>query len=97
MQDKVISEDWRDNLRMSKNSFYKLGDLLAPFILKNTTYIRLTISPETQVTATLHYLSDAGRMRKTTNCFGIGKSIVFLRMLLRWYFSILDQNSLNFL
>ena len=82
---------------MSKNSFYKLGDLLAPFISKNTTYIRLTISPETQVTATLHYLSDAGRMRKTTNCFGIGKSIVFLRMLLRWYFSILDQNSLNFL
>ena len=82
---------------MSKNSFYILGDLLAPFISKNTTYIRLTISPETQVAATLHYLSDAGRMRKTANSFGIGKSIVFLRMLLRWYFNILDQNSLNIL
>ena len=81
---------------MSKNSFCKLGDLLAPFISKNTTDIRQTISPETQVAATLHYLSDAGRMRKTANSFGIGKSIVLLRMLLRRYVNILDQNSLNF-
>ena len=34
------------------------------------------ISPETQVAATLYYLSNAGRMRKTANSFGIGKSRV---------------------
>ena len=76
LQDKVISEDWRENHRMSKNSFYKLCDLLAPFISKNTTYMRQPISPETQVAATLYYLSDAGRMRKTANSFGIGKGAV---------------------
>ena len=71
LKDKVISEDWRENLRMSKNSFYKLCDLLAPFISKNKTYMRQPISPETQVAATLYYLSDAGRMRKTANSFGV--------------------------
>ena len=76
LQDKVISEDWRENLRMSRNSFYKLCDLLAPFTSKNTTYIRQPISPETEVAATLYYLSDAGRMGKTANFFGIGKSTV---------------------
>ena len=34
------------------------------------------ISPETQVAATLYYLSDAGCIRKTANSFGIGKSTV---------------------
>ena len=75
-QGKVISEDWRENHRMLKNSFYKLCDLLAQFISKNTTYMRQPISPETQVAVTLHYLSDAGRMRKTANSFGIGKGTV---------------------
>ena len=76
LQDKVISEDWRENLRMSRNSFYKLCDLLAPFTSKNATYIRQPISPETEVAATLYYLSDARRMGKTANFFGIGKSTV---------------------
>ena len=38
--------------------------------------MRQPISPETQVVATLYYLSDTGRMRKNANSFGIGKSAV---------------------
>ena len=80
LQDKVISEDWRENLRMSKNSFYKLCDLLAPFISKNKTYMRQPISPETQVAATLYYLSDAGCMGETENSFGQEKAQFFSSM-----------------
>ena len=85
LQDKVISEDWRENLRMSKKCFYKLCNLLAPFISKNTTFMHQPNSPETQVAATLYYLSDAGHMRKTASSFGIGKTqfLVLLGMLLR--------------
>ena len=61
---------------MLKNSFYKLCDLLARFTSKNTTYMRQPISLNTQVAAVLYYLSDAGRLRKTANSFGIGKSKV---------------------
>ena len=44
--------------------------------LKKYNFMREPISPETQVAATLYYLSDAGCMRKTANSFGIGKSTV---------------------
>ena len=43
LQDKV---NWRENLRISKNSFYMICDLIAPFISKNTSYMRQPISPE---------------------------------------------------
>ena len=38
--------------------------------------MRLPVSAETQLAVTLYYLSDAGRMRKTANAFGPGKSTV---------------------
>ena len=44
--------------------------------LKKYNFMREPISPETQVAATLYYLSDAGCMRKTANSFGIRKSTV---------------------
>ncbi|XP_057298902.1 uncharacterized protein LOC130629642 [Hydractinia symbiolongicarpus] len=40
--------------------------------------MRAAISVETQVALTLYYLSDEGRMRKTANAFGIGKSTVLV-------------------
>ena len=44
--------------------------------LKKYNLMYQPISPETQVAATLYYLSDAGCIRKTANSFGIGKSTV---------------------
>ena len=38
--------------------------------------MRHPISVEKQVAVTLYYLSDEGRLRKTGNAFGIGRSTV---------------------
>ena len=43
---------------------------------KQNQISRSAISEEKQVAATLYYLVDKGRMRKVSNSFGIGKSII---------------------
>ena len=73
---KVIDEEWKENFRMTKESFFALCDELRPFIMKNTTQFRKPVSVEKQVAVTLYYLADEGRMRKIANSFGIGKSTV---------------------
>lgn len=73
-QGKTVDSEWKDNFRMSKVNFYKLCDLLEPAIKKEDTVLRASIDVPTQVAATLYYLSDGGRLRKTSNAFGIAKS-----------------------
>ena len=67
----ALSEEWRENIQMSEQTFNKLCVLLRPFIEKETTRFRDPVSVETQIAATLYYLSDGGRMRKTANAFGL--------------------------
>ena len=60
----VVPEEWRENFRMSRDSFYVLCNELRPFIERQTTHLRKPISVEKQVAVTLCYLSDEGRYRK---------------------------------
>ena len=41
---------------------------------KEVTNMQAPVKGERQVAATLYYLSDEGRMRKTTNAFGLSRS-----------------------
>ena len=66
---KVIDEEWRENFRMDKDSFYRLVEELEPFLEKQVTNMRAPVAVETQVAATLYYLSDEGRLRKNCQCF----------------------------
>ena len=61
--------------------------------------MRQPISPETQVAATLYYLSDAGLMRKKHSFFGTGKSTVscIVKNVTEMMCQHLGPNSLNFL
>ena len=72
----VLLEEWRENFRMSKESFLILCDELRPYIEKKCTKMREPISVEKQIALTLYYLSDEGRMRKVANSFGISKPTV---------------------
>ena len=67
----ALPEEWRESIRMSEQTFNKLCELLRPFVEKETTRFRVPVSVETQIAATLYYLSDGGRMRKTANSFGL--------------------------
>ncbi len=73
---KVIDEEWRENFRMDKDSFYRLVEELEPFLEKQVTNMRAPVAVETQVAATLYYLSDEGRLRKTANAFGLSRSVI---------------------
>ena len=72
----VVPEEWRENFRMSKNSFLLLCNKLRPFLEKQTTNMRQSISVEKKIAVTLYYLADEGRYRKVANAFGISRSAV---------------------
>ena len=72
----VLAEEWKENFRMSQESFLQLSSLLRPFIERKVTSARAPVDVETQVAVTLYYLSDEGRMRKTANAFGFSRSTV---------------------
>lgn len=74
----VLPEEWKENFRLQKHNFERLCAELKPFIEKKQTNIRSPISVECQVAATLYYLSDEGRLRKTANAFGISRASVSL-------------------
>ena len=72
----VVPEEWRENFRMSKGTFYSLCRELRPYIEQQSTRMRQPIEVERQVGITLYYLSDEGRIRKTANAFGVSRSSV---------------------
>ena len=74
MDDAVVPEEWKENFRMHKEHFLKLFSELQPFIKKQITNMREPVEVERQVAATLYYLSDEGRLRKTANSFGLSRS-----------------------
>ena len=71
---KVVEEEWRESFRMSRETFQVLCPELYPYIFKNDIRFRNAVPVDKQVAATLHYLSDKGRMRRVVNAFEIGKS-----------------------
>ena len=72
----VIAEEWIENFRMSRDSFYQLCDELRPFLTKISTNMRQPLSVEKQLAVTLYYLCDEGRYRKVANSFGISRATV---------------------
>ena len=72
----VPSEEWKDNFRMSKATFYSVCDMLRAHIELQTTRMRDPVDVERQIAVTLYYLADEGCMRKTANAFGLSRSTV---------------------
>mgnify|MGYP002804178431 FL=1 len=75
-----LQDEWRENLRVSRETFDYLCNELRPKLLsyfqKKETHLRKPVRVETQVAVTLYYLSDEGRLRKVANAFGLGRSTV---------------------
>ena len=72
----VIEEEWCENFRMSRATFYKLCDQLQLCLQKRRTIMREPLAIDTRVAITLYCLADEGRYQKLANSFGIGKSLV---------------------
>lgn len=72
----VVAEEWRENFRMSRRNLLKLSELLRPHSEGKTTRMRCPVDVTKKVACTLHYLSDEGRLRKTSNAFGLSRQVV---------------------
>ena len=77
----VPPEEWRENLRLTRSSFFFLCEQLRPHIERQTTVIRQPVDVERQMAVTLYYLSIEGRLRKTANSFGLSRSTVLIVIL----------------
>lgn len=54
---KNAPDDWRNYLRMDESTFQHLLNMVKPFIAKQDTHMRTSISPEERLSATLRYLA----------------------------------------
>lgn len=72
----VADSEWRENLRMSRDSVVALSEELRPHIEGQTTNMRAPIDPLKRVALTLYYLGDEGGLRQTAEAFGVSRSAV---------------------
>ena len=75
-EDQWTDNDWIGNLRISKVTFQKLCEELAPFIERRDTNYHKAISVRERVAITLYRLTDTASYRTVSNPFGVGKSTV---------------------
>jgi hypothetical protein len=61
MNGTVLEEEWKQNFRLSRASFFKLADMLRPYIEHQATHMRNPIPVEAQVAITSYYFSDEGK------------------------------------
>ena len=83
-QNRVPPSEWKENFRMSRESFLVLCTELNDHIVKSSTRFRKAVSVEEEVPLTLYCLSDGGRLGKTATTFGLGKSTVSHIIRLVW-------------
>ena len=65
----VVTEEWIENFRLSKETFTELCGELGHALTKSDTPMRKAIAVETQIAITLYYLADEGRYRKIAIVF----------------------------
>ena len=70
------SDDWLENLRMSKATFLYVCDELRSSVEKNDTSMRKAIPVEQRVALTLWFLSTGADFRTIGHLFGVSKSAV---------------------
>ena len=75
--DKMSPEQWKKNLRMSKEDFLTLVDMIKPCAKSRSAKIRQDVlNLKKRAAITLHYLENQGSMQMTGIAFGIAHCTV---------------------
>ena len=76
-QGHLPEDEWKYNLRMSREVFMKLVEEMRPFISPDPrSPNRTAVSAEKKLALTLYFLKDTGSIRMVANAFGVAKSTV---------------------
>ena len=67
---------WRENLRMTKDTFEKVCNEVKPYITRQVTRFRQPVSVEARVAITIWKLSTNIEFRTIATLFGLGRSTV---------------------
>ncbi|XP_044307839.1 protein ANTAGONIST OF LIKE HETEROCHROMATIN PROTEIN 1-like isoform X1 [Varanus komodoensis] len=67
---------WRENFRMSRQTFMELCDMLRPVLERQTTNMRAPITVEKQLAIAVWKLATPDSYRSVAECFGVGRSTV---------------------
>ena len=77
MSDLMPPDEWKKNLRLPKDDFHILVEMIRPHSKVRSSKIRRDVlSLEKRVAVTLYYLKDQGSMKMTANVFGIARCTV---------------------
>ncbi|XP_013407293.1 protein ANTAGONIST OF LIKE HETEROCHROMATIN PROTEIN 1 [Lingula anatina] len=68
--------EWKENFRMSKDSFNFLCNILRPQLTRQETHLRHSITVEKQVAITLWFLGSGDSYRTISHLFAVGRSTV---------------------
>ena len=73
----MFPEEWKINLRLPKEDFYKLVDAIRPFAkLRSSKVHQDVLNLEKRKAIILYYLKDQRSMKMTANTFGIARCTV---------------------
>ena len=76
---KLAEEEWKENLRMTRDDFLELLSLIESFFRERSDAVRKdTLSLGKRVALTLYYLKDQGSYSMTCNAFGCSKATISL-------------------
>jgi len=76
MSGRLGSNWWKDNLRMSQDTFYIICNELRTYLQKETTNMRYPVTVEERVAVTLWKLATNIEYRTLASLFGLGRSTV---------------------
>ena len=71
-------KDWKENFRLSKNTFQYLCNQVCSYIQRKNTRLRLCITVEYHVGITLWCLATCGKYRTIGHLFGVARITVCL-------------------
>ena len=67
---------WNDNLRMSRQTFQSLCEELRPYLQREDTNFRLSVSVEVRIAVTIWKSATISEYRTIAELFGLGRSTV---------------------
>ena len=73
---KFSNKEWRDNFRLSKETFLFIISMVGDSVARKDTKLRRAVSSQKRIAITLYFIGSTAEYRTIGNLFGVSKSFV---------------------